>query len=256
MIGPVGLDDLVGALNLGRRELVSLVGGGGKTTVMLALGRQLGPRTVLTTTTKMGRDQTGGHPVLVDPSDAELVAALDRHRAVLVRGAVSGSKVSGVGPDTCDRWFAQVAGIDHVVVEADGARGRPFKAPAALEPVVPATATLLVSVVGADALGRVIADQCHRPMRVAALAGCRPSERLTPARAATALLHPRGASRARPPGARFAVVVNQVDDGSRSSADELVAILAEREPTVTVVTVAADAAIPAVTTRSVREMLR
>ena len=234
MIEPIGLGDLAGALDLGPRELVSLVGGGGKTTVMLALGRQLGPRTVLTTTTKMGRDQTGGHPVLVEPSDADLLAALDRHRAVLVRGGVSGSKVGGVDPETCDRWFADVAGIDHVVVEADGSRQRPFKAPRPLEPVVPRRTTVHVACVGSGALGRVIADACHRPLRVAAVAGCAPGDRLTPARLAAVLTSERGSRKGCPPGARFVVVTNQVTAQHLPFLSELADLLAGAAPVVAV----------------------
>ena len=50
----------------------------------------------------------------------------------------------------------------------------------------------MISVIGADALGRVIADQCHRPLRVAAIAECEPYQRLTPASAAKVLLSQRG----------------------------------------------------------------
>lgn len=242
MADPLALSELAAALGLldGGRQHVALVGGGGKTTVAFALGATLPGRVVLTTTTKMGADQDGGLPVLVAPSDDEVAAAAGRS-PVVAWSRVTGSKAVGVDPERCDRWFGLV---DHVVVEADGARGRPFKAPAELEPVVPATTTLVVSVIGADALGRVIADQCHRPLRVAALAGCSPSELLTPTRAATVLLHPRGALRARPRGARSAVVVNQVDDRSRPLADALLAELATHDPSVAALTVAHDPARP------------
>lgn len=222
---PVDLGDLAAALDLGPHELVSLVGGGGKTTLLFALGRQLGPRTVMTTTTRMGRDQTGGHPVVVAPTDADLIAALDRHRAVLVRGSEDGSKAGGVTPETCDRWFAEVAGVDHVVVEADGSRQRPFKAPRPLEPVIPGRTTLHLACVGAGALGRVIADTCHRPLRVAAVAGCSPYERLTPERLAAVLLSERGSLKGCPPTSRFGVVMNQVADEHLPFVEEVAAII-------------------------------
>lgn len=112
-----------------------------------------------------------------------------------------------------------------VVVEADGARGHPAKAPADHEPVIPATATLVVAVIGSDALGRVIADQCHRPLRVAAVVGCGPYERLTPERAAVLLTSERGGRRAVPAGARFAVLVTKVDPAGSRLVDELLAAL-------------------------------
>lgn len=247
---PIGLDDVGPALGLGRHELVSLVGGGGKTTLLFALGRRLGPRTVLTTTTRMARDQTGGRPVLTAPTDDELVATLDRSGPVLVRGAdrsqpassSPSAKTVGVDPATCDRWFHEVPGIDHVVVEADGSRRRPFKAPRVGEPVIPARTTTLVACVGAGALGRVIADACHRPLRVAAVAGCSPYQRLTPERLAAVLTSERGSAKNRPPTARYVALINQVADHHLPFVNELAAILGSAVPLVVVAEVATLAA--------------
>lgn len=232
MIEPVALDDLAPAIGLGRRELVSLVGGGGKTTVLFALGRQLGPRTILTTTTRMGRHQTGGFPVLDDPSDGVLGDAIERAGAVLVRRRVDGGKAVGFDGPTCDRWFVDLA--DHVIVEADGSRQRPFKAPRELEPVLPSLTTHLVACVGAEALGRVIADACHRPMRLAAVAGCSPYQRLTPQRLATVLASDRGSRKGCPSGARYTALINQVADHHLAFVGELAAIVGSAFPIVAV----------------------
>ncbi len=224
MTTSIPLSQLAAVLGCGFHEHVALVGGGGKTTLLHALGTQLVGRTVLTTTTKMGADQARGRPVLIAPTDAEIdeVVAGD---PPLVFGRLDGHKAIGVDPAACDRWFGRV---DHVVVEADGARRRPFKAPRPFEPVIPSTATLVVSVIGADALGRVIADQCHRPLRVAALAGCSPYVRLSPEAAAVVLLHERGALGAAPKQARLAVVITKVAEENRLFVEQLVAQLAER----------------------------
>jgi len=232
---PRPLTDLAEALGVhDGRHYVAFVGGGGKTTLAFTLAEQLPGGTVVTSTTKMGADQHHGLPVLLAPTDDELRSAV-AGSTVVVWDRVEGTKAFGVDRERCDRWFGIA---DHVVVEADGSRQRPFKAPGVDEPVVPAGVTLVVSVIGADALGKVIVDSCHRPMRVAALADCRPSERLTPDRAAAVLLHDRGARREVPPGARLAVVVNAVDDRSRDRAGELVARIADREPEIDVVTIA------------------
>lgn len=219
MVEPVAIEDLAAAVELGDHELISLVGGGGKTSGLFALGRQLSGTVVLTTTTKMHRDHTDGNTVLFDPTDHDLAEWLARNGRVLVWGSGAEHKARGVEPTACDRWF-DIA--DHVVVEADGARQRPFTAPGPLEPVVPSRTTVLVACVGVDAIGRVIADQCHRPLRVAAVAGCSPSQRLTPERLASVLSSERGSRKGIPPGARFVTVVVGVEDGSRGLVDELV----------------------------------
>ncbi len=231
MTATVTLDELAVALDVGPHEHVSLVGGGGKTTCLFALGRRLTGRVILTTTTKMGRDRTEGLPVLFSPDDSTLLAKLDDHGVVLVWGVDAGHKVLGVTPETCDRWFGIA---DHVVVEADGSRRRPFKAPRPFEPVVPTTTTLYVACVGADALGRVIADQCHRPLRVAALAGCSPYERLTPERLVRVLTSERGSRKNCPDGARFAVVISRVDGRVAADVDEIDELLGPAVPLVAV----------------------
>jgi len=221
VVTPIALTDVATALDIGERSHVALVGGGGKTTILHALGGQLhdrfGGRIVLTSTTKMGADQDLGLPVLVGPTTEDIVAA-SATGPVLVWSRIDGSKAIGVDPARCDEWFEVV---DHLVAEADGSRRRPFKAPREYEPVIPSTATLVVHVIGADALGRVIADQCHRPLRVAALAGCRADQRLDPDRAARVMLHERGVMRAVPPQADFTVVITKVDEHTASLTDDL-----------------------------------
>ena len=239
MSEPITYDEVAAALGLGPHELIAIVGGGGKTSLLFALGRSLHGSVVLTTTTKMNAHRTEGLAVLRSPSDAELAdwaglaersamgpAAADRD-TVLAWSHDQGQKAIGVDPTICDHWFNLV---DHVAVEADGARGRPAKAPGDHEPVIPLRATMVVAVIGADALDRVIEDQCHRPLRVAAVVGCRSYERLTPGRAAALLTSERGLRRGVPPSARFGVVITKVDDDNRPLVAALTASLAAPHP--------------------------
>ena len=234
-VTPIPLADVTGALGIGARSHIALVGGGGKSTLLHTIGEQVSGSVVLTCTTKMGADQNLGRPVLVAPTDDELVDAAARG-PVMVWSSIDDEKAIGVDPASCDAWFERV---DHVIVEADGSRRRPFKAPAEYEPIVPSTTTTVISVIGADALGRVIADQCHRPLRVAALVGCRADVRLEPWMAATVILHERGAFKAVPPGADVAVAINKVDDRTAVLVAQLVAELRQRRPGLRIVPIAA-----------------
>lgn len=218
MTEPVMIGEIADALGLGDHELVSLVGGGGKTTVLFALGAQLAGTVVLTTTTKMGRDRSGGHQPLVGPTDDALLGELADRRVALVWGDLSDRKALGVEPQVCDRWFGLA---DHVVVEADGSRRMPFKAPLDYEPVVPSKTTALVVCVGAAALGAVISERCHRPERVAEAAGCSTADVLTPARLSAVLLSDQGSRKDCPPPARFVIVLNKVLPAHSSFVDEL-----------------------------------
>ncbi|MDG1410026.1 MAG: selenium cofactor biosynthesis protein YqeC [Acidimicrobiales bacterium] len=237
------VDDMAHVIELGQaasgagcrdHELVSFVGGGGKTTLMHAFTRELGGRCIATTTTKMDAGHNGDLTTLIEATDQEIVAAT-RSGPALVWRTVSGGKALGVEPTRCDLLFDMV---DYVLVVADEARSLPFKAPGTFEPVVPSATTMMVSVIGADALGRVIADQCHRPLRVAALAQCQPYERLTPKAAAAVLLHPNGQRAALPERARLVVAITKVEATNAGFVEELRGELARLEPAVTALSLA------------------
>jgi len=215
---------LAQALRIRPKEVVSLVGAGGKTTIMLKLAGELvarGQRVLITTTTHLyawQAAQSGAHLIYVpgQPLQAftdRLAEQLDRHSQCVVSGPLEPDtgKVSGVPAEV----IADLAGspnVDVVLVEADGARGRSLKAPAGHEPVVPACTTLLVPVVGIDVLGRPLTGEyVHRPERVAQLAGVEPGTPITTQIAAAVLTHPQGGCKGWQPGMRLVPFINKVE---------------------------------------------
>lgn len=231
VVDPVALDGLASALELTERGMIALVGGGGKTTALFALGRQLRGTVVLSTTTKMGRDRNGGFVPLTSPDRRALAAAVARDRVVLCWNGVDGHRALGFAPEVVSSWTGLA---DHVVIEADGSRRMPFKAPAAHEPVVPGATTTLVACVGAAALGFPIRQVCHRPELVAAIAGCGVDDELDAERLARVLLDPAGSRKGCPPGSRFFVVVNQVTDAHAAYVEQLREAVGDAAPVVAV----------------------
>jgi molybdenum cofactor cytidylyltransferase len=204
------MDSLIERLGLTDRELIAFVGGGGKSTLTLRLGETIdhtGRRVVITTTTKMGAGQV---PAWATPcrTPEEVGAALDRGAAAFLYASIEDEKVIGVTPDVVDTVHATSRAT--VVVEADGARRRPFKAPGPAEPVIPRRTTLVVVVVGMDALGGRIEDVCHRPERVRALTGREFDDALRPEDVATVAGHPDGGRKNAPAGARVVLALTKV----------------------------------------------
>ena len=117
---------------------------------------------------------------------------------------------------------------------------RPFKAPAAHEPVIPVETTLVVPVVGADVFGRPLdAEHVHRPELVSALSGAPLGAPITPEIVAAVLAHPDGGRKNVPAGARVVVLINKVETlpdrkPARDTAERLL-----REPAVEAVVLAA-----------------
>ena len=214
-------------LGLGSHELVAIVGAGGKSTVLFMLGRELtadNGKVILTTTTKMARDQVT-EPACwsVDPGLVEQ-ALKPGNPVFVVVGTVPG-KVTGPSPEEVDRLFTETS-TDHLIVEADGARSMSVKAPAAHEPVIPSRSTVVVIVVGIDAVGRPLRDVAHRPERIEAITGLPAETIVTTADLARILLHPKGGLKQIPDTARVAVAISKVTPGTEATAVDLKSLLA------------------------------
>ena len=210
---------LADALGLTRDEVVALVGGGGKTTAMFRLAREIvgkGGQAITTTTTRIFAAQIALAPAHVPAADAtreRVSAALAAHGQVLVIGPTNAGtgKADGVSLELFRRlraWCPEACLLN----EADGSRMRPFKAPAEHEPVIPVETTLVVPVVGVDVFGRTLdADHVHRPELISALSDAPPGAPITPEIVARVLAHPEGGRKGVPAGARVVVMINKVE---------------------------------------------
>ncbi len=206
-----GIDGLRRAFDI-PRGITALVGGGGKTTLMLRLARELaadGARVVVTTTTHIFPPD--GMRTLDSTDPAEVLAALAAERMICVGMPDGHGKLTAptLPLDTL------VQNADYVLVESDGAKGRPLKAPAAHEPVIPAQTALVIAVAGLDGVGKPIAEAAFRPALYAALLGASEEHIVTPEDAAYVLTHPEGQRKGVSPQMRFAVLLNKADDEAR-----------------------------------------
>ena len=198
-------------------EMIAFVGGGGKTSLLFGLGATLPGRRILTTTTRIFAAQMSRAAELVfategtEAIEAKIGAALDRQGVCLVVGAVEGEKAKGVPPELPDSWLAR-PDVDFVLVEADGSRMRPIKAPAAHEPVIPPQTTLVVPVVGIDALDGRFSQVTHRAELAAELLqNSVIGEQLSVENVARLIAHPQGGLKGVPDGARVVPFINKVE---------------------------------------------
>lgn len=164
--------------------VTSVIGSGGKTSLLAALARELPGTVVLTTTTHIRHFE--GVPLVTSTDMGAVAEALAASRVVCV-GSQAEKNGKLVTPKLGIDALADLA--DHVLVEADGARRLPLKAHAPWEPVIPACSGRTIVVFGASGLGRPVRDVVHRPEIFCELAACAPDDPATPelvARAANA----------------------------------------------------------------------
>ena len=228
---------------MGRGDLVSFVGAGGKTTTAMRLADELsaaGQKVVFTTTTKIMEPVPRVDECLVISEEdedtlaqiPELLAGFSKillahHRLEESDPHIEGdisypfqvrtTKVKGMAAEMVDQLALRLAGQAVILVEADGARHCSLKAPAPHEPVIPASTTLVVPMASLHVLGKPLGDQhVFRPDLVGVLSGTSLGEPVTAATVAAVLSHPRGGLKQIPLQARVVPILNQWE-GQRSS---------------------------------------
>ena len=152
------------AFEIASGEVVSFIGAGGKTSLMVSLGYELaeaGMRVLATTTISMHTYQLdlmpNALPIYTDP---DLISqALNEGQFVFLYTEIQEQQVFGVTPEAITHLLDAVDS-DVMLVEADYANNLPLKAPLDGEPNIPDETTLIIPVVSLSALGQPI-DNAH-----------------------------------------------------------------------------------------------
>jgi len=198
-------------------RVVALVGAGGKTSCMFRLAAEIaatGRRVVTTTTTKIFPPKAGQSPTLLlfneDPRLETLPRLLAATGHVTVgRGVLPNGKLDGISETDLETILEYA---DVAVVEADGAAGRPVKAPEPWEPVIPANADLVIPIVGLDCVGKPATEAVvFRLDRFLSVTGISEGDAITPIALARLFSSPEGSLSRVPPRARVAPLLNKVD---------------------------------------------
>ena len=170
------------------RKVIVFCGAGGKTSCIHAIRDYClaKNKTVLVTTTthmfleegcvsnvkniieKLDKDgyAFAGIPMSADRTGAKAASTGSAHDLFIKPRRQD--KISAISND--ERLLAEMH-ADVSLIEADGARCLPFKAPKPWEPVIPEETTDIVLVMGMDAEGKRICDICYNPEGVAEVLG-------------------------------------------------------------------------------------
>lgn len=204
------------ALGLKERGVISLVGGGGKTTSMYRLAEEipLQYKVVVTTTTKIFRPSPGKFPlVLLEEGELPVNYLYDCFskglKPVVCSGLLENNKLNGISSEQLD--FLQKY-ADFTIAEADGSKGRSLKGHLSFEPVIAGSTNVLLVVIGADILGKTLdARYVHRPEIVSRLTGRTLGSDIDAEMVAKLIKHPEGILRDSPPTAEVVPFINKID---------------------------------------------
>ncbi|HHH7527827.1 TPA: selenium cofactor biosynthesis protein YqeC, partial [Escherichia coli] len=139
-----------------RPTVISVVGAGGKTSLLFWLAELLqasGRRVLITTTTHMFMP-TSHWPVVFcrDPAMLPHASLTSPISFCFHSWKANQGKVQGFTPEAIDA-LVQRPECDVILIEADGSRGMPLKAPDEHEPCIPKSSCCVIAVMGGHTLG-------------------------------------------------------------------------------------------------------
>ena len=207
--------NLAQALRLSDAPCLAFVGAGGKTSALFQLARELTPPVIVTATTHLHVDQVKlADAHWMGETCADFAGLEENLRGVmLVTGPLDGDRTTGLNESLLS-WLRAVCNSKNLplLIEADGSRQKPLKAPAEHEPVIPNFVETVVVVAGMSGLGKPLTDEfVHRQEIFSRLSGLALGEMVTPEALLRVLTHPSGGLKNIPPGARHVALLNQAD---------------------------------------------
>ncbi len=221
-------DHLQTALKLHpHKDVISLVGGGGKTSTLTRLAKELnsfGKRVILSTTThieNVNYDLIRYSGNLTNAVIEKIETETLNYPVIVAKRMVRGNKIKGLSIEQINSINREIS-FDYLIIEADSAEKKSLKAPHTYDPPVPPCTTLFVVVIGFDIIGKKLnVNNVFRPQIVARILNKPLESFIQPSDIITLLKHPAGLLKRRPPATRTVVILNKVKSSNISEAVNL-----------------------------------
>ena len=200
-------------------SVISFCGGGGKTSSMFTLARELkalGKSVLIATTTKIFIPVLQEYDQLVITNDVTKIPSLPSTSGnITVWGpqiVFSKLKLDSILFEALDQ-LRESKIFQFILIEADGAQCRPIKAPAEHEPVVYPQTDIMVGVTGFDSYQKTLSDEwVHRPERLAKISDQKQGSAITKKTYLALIQSPIGIFKNAPQNAKKIWILNKVDD--------------------------------------------
>jgi len=199
-------------------ELICFVGAGGKTTTIFKLAKELkrhGKRVLVTTTTAMYYPDEGDcdHVIVDSSQDSEIFSGVAEGSIIgFGREGSPRNKLLGVAKEFIEELHKKKI-FNYILVEGDGSKQRPIKAPAFYEPVIPESTTKTIGVIGLDSLGKKIdSNYVHRSELFCKVTGRKMGEIINEEEVVRLIVSPEGLFKAVPDGCQKYLLLNKAEN--------------------------------------------
>lgn len=155
-------------LDINHNDLISIVGAGGKTTIMFHLAEEAKKKSMkvlVTTTTAIyyPKEKFIDEIIVSDKEDYDWTDIKKGTITVIGRSMSKEGKLLGIDSALVNDIYKKNS-FDLILVEADGANKKTVKASAYHEPVIPTYTTKVIGIIGLDCIGKSISDKnVYRP---------------------------------------------------------------------------------------------
>lgn len=185
------LSDYIG---LKKKEIISFVGAGGKTTMMFKLARELkaNNKVLVTTTTKIYIPPVNKYDFICTDKENffKYYTMKDNGIYILGLGVNEENKILGVSTKELDEL---VSYFDYILIEADGAREKQLKGWNEFEPVIYGKTTKTVGIIDIQSCGILINENnIHRSKIFCEITGAKEGQTVKIEHLFKIIMHPRG----------------------------------------------------------------
>jgi len=202
-----------------RKELISFVGAGGKTTTIFKLAKELkklGKKVLVTTSTAIFYPEKDDYDRIIVDNSVNLIGALTNVKSgtitIIGREVSQENKLLGLRKEIIEEIHGRKV-FDVILVEADGSKRKSIKSPDDYEPVIPENTDKTVGVIGIDSIEKKINEEnVHRPKLFCRITNSKMEEKINEKKIYKLIENDKGLFKDTPLKSKKYILLNKVDN--------------------------------------------
>lgn len=216
-------------IDIEKKELLSFIGAGGKTTTIFKLGnelKKLGKKVLITTTTAIYYPQKDTYDQIFVDNNINILKKFDsiKNASITIIGSdvSKENKLLGIKKEILDEIYKENI-FDFILVEADGSKRKTIKCPADHEPVIPYSTNKTIGIIGLDAIGmKINEDNVHRAKLFKEITNSKINDIINEEIILRLIINNKGLFKGVPKKSKKYILLNKMDDKKRENSAKII----------------------------------